>query len=779
MQALTGDTIADRVLGQITFTNWLPNFVDSGGLYLPQSVALDRSVTPNRLYVADTQNNRVLGWANAASFANGAAANLVIGQPDFFSDSSDNGGITAKSLNFPMGVAVDPRGNLYVADTLNSRVLEYLSPFTAGVTADRVFGQRGSFTTGKCNLGAAQPAADTLCRPGRLAFDRAGRLYIADTTNDRVLEFGSPATSATASRVFGQSNFVSAGCNSKISAQTLCGPMGMAVDPGGRLYVADSSYSRVLRYDTPLTDSIADQVYGQLGSFSGNACNNGQISASSFCIPMDVALSAAGNLYVVDEYNCRVLEFDSPLTSTTATRSLGQGGNFTTGAGCASYYNQASAANMHQPLGAVVDESGGLFIVDFGFNRVVKYDRPLVPGAIASHVLGQPDLIKDRPDWVDQIGLNQPQAVAIDTSVTPNRVYVADSSDNRVLGWNNAASFKSGAPANIVIGQPDFSSYLCPAPGKISARTLCYPTGVAVDRAGNLFVADQREDRVLEFFAPVTSGAAAHLVFGQSGNFTTSGCPSVSANTLCKPSAVAVDLFGNVYIADHDAGRVLKYNAPFTDTSADVVIGQPSFGSFGCAGIGATTTCTPEGLAVDAKGNLYVADLAASRVLEFYAPLTNHVAAKRVFGQGGSFISADCNHGGIGPDSLCEPWGVGLDKLGRLYVADWSNARVLEYDTPLAADTTADRVFVQGGTFNSSFCNYHGRSAASMCEPFAVVADGSGNVFVADSYNNRMLEYDQPVTAPPVPGATPTRKATPTPTRTPSRTPKPTPKPTA
>jgi sugar lactone lactonase YvrE len=639
VQALPGDTIADRVLGQISFVQGQPNLVDARGLFQPQSIAIDRSVTPNRMYIADTQNSRVLGWSNAVSFYSGSSANLVIGQPDFYSSSANNGGTSAKSLNYPTGVAVDSKGDLYIADTLNSRVLEYDSPFTTDVTADRVFGQSGSFTHGGCNLGTtSKPTAATLCDPSRLATDPAGRLYIADAGNNRVLEYGSPMTSATPNRVFGQNDsFVSRGCSNAISATTICKPVGVAIDSGGRLYLADYYHNRVLRYDTPLTDSTADQVYGQLGSFSSNACNNKRISANSLCLPMDVTVDPAGYLYVVDEYNCRVLEFDSPLTSTTANRSLGQNGSLTSGDMCLSYYNPPTAANLRQPVAAAVDESGSLNVIDSGYNRLLKYDHPLATGTIANQVLGQPDFIKDRSNRVDQISLNEPQGVAIDASTTPNRVYVADTSDSRVLGWNNAASFKSGAPADIVIGQPDFNSYLCPAPNMITAKTLCYPTGVAVDRAGNLYVADQRDDRVLEYKAPVTSGAAAHLVFGQGGSFTTSGCASISANSLCNPSAVAVDSAGNVYIADHDAGRVLKYNVPLTTgTTADVVIGQPGFNASGCSGTGVTTTCTPQGIAVDSKGNLYVADLAANRVLEFDAPLRTNGAAKRVFGQRGS-----------------------------------------------------------------------------------------------------------------------------------------------
>src|SRR5208337_263931 len=83
--ALSGDTTADRVLGQIDFTHNGANIVKAMGLFSPSSVAIDTSVSPNRLYIADSTNNRVLGWADAAAFADGAAADLVIGQHDFLS----------------------------------------------------------------------------------------------------------------------------------------------------------------------------------------------------------------------------------------------------------------------------------------------------------------------------------------------------------------------------------------------------------------------------------------------------------------------------------------------------------------------------------------------------------------------------------------------------------------------------------------------------------------------------------------------------------------------
>src|SRR4029077_16340311 len=112
----------------------------------PYGVAIDKSSTPHHLYVADTSNNRVLGWNNAASFTNGQPADLVFGQPDFQSSAASSS--TGSSMYAPQGVGVDAHGNLYVADTTDNRVLEFNAPFAAcgslpcvAGPAQRVFGQ--------------------------------------------------------------------------------------------------------------------------------------------------------------------------------------------------------------------------------------------------------------------------------------------------------------------------------------------------------------------------------------------------------------------------------------------------------------------------------------------------------------------------------------------------------------------------------------------------------------------------------------------------------------
>jgi hypothetical protein len=416
-----GDVVADQVLGQIDFNNGGVNFVDGRGLSWPAAVAIDRSANPNHIYVLDAGNSRVLGWKSLSEFTDNQPADLVVGQNVFYSSSSFNGTYCnqlkgapfAQSLCFynvlSGGIAVDQSGNLFVADSGNNRVVEFSDPFvpfqiigqTSGFSATTVFGQDGSFTTGACNLGGP-PAASTLCNPTGVALDPSGNLYVADAGNSRVLEFkfdvaGSWATTPMPTAVFGQGgSYTEQTCANGAASgpgpspkptpgpNNLCGnasggfSLSVAADGSGNLYVGDSYNNRVVEF-TPTSpgdfggDPTADLVFGQgttgTGSeFNTNLCSSG--GNAGMCLPAGIATDPAGNLYVADLNNRRVLEYDEttePPDNVIADRSFGT-------SGCAS---QSSAITLCNPAGVAIDSLGRLYVGDTAANRVLEYDAPL------------------------------------------------------------------------------------------------------------------------------------------------------------------------------------------------------------------------------------------------------------------------------------------------------------------------------------------------------------------------------------------------------------------
>ncbi|MEP7359791.1 MAG: NHL repeat-containing protein, partial [Anaerolineales bacterium] len=221
-------------------------------------------------------------------------ADRIFGQPDFIHNTVNNGGLSATSLYANSGVALDAQGNLYVADTNNNRVLEYDAPLTAGAIADRVFGQP-DFTHDTANNGGI--SANSLQAPSGVVLDAQGNLYVADSGNYRVLEYDNPlSTNTTADRVFGQPDFAhNTANNGGLNANGLSYPASVALDAQGNLYVADAGNSRVLEYDAPLTTNrTADRVFGQ-PDFTHKIVNNGGVSANSLYAPSGVALDAQGN----------------------------------------------------------------------------------------------------------------------------------------------------------------------------------------------------------------------------------------------------------------------------------------------------------------------------------------------------------------------------------------------------------------------------------------------------------------------------------------------------
>ena len=740
------DNVGDLFLGQTQPIFNAVNLLDGRSLNAPDGIALDTSVTPPRVYVADTQNSRVLAWADASAYANGAPADKVFGQIDPNRGSCNATGVNASSLCAPRAVEVDGSGNLYVADTGNHRVLAYLTPFTTDLVADRVFGQSGNFLANLCNQGVT-PSAVTLCTPAGVAVDSAGDLYVSDQTNHRVLRFTAPLTDSTADAVVGQLGMTGNLAN-LVDERGLSTPSRVAIDRSvtpNRIYVADTDNHRVLGWNNAAAfanGAPADKLLGQPNPTS-TGCNTGGVGPGALCFPRGLAVDGAGNLYVADTNNNRVLVFDTPFTSDAlADQVWGQPGFTSTVCNTGG----PGAGTLCNPWGVALDAAGNLYVGDTNNNRVLRFDGARTGDASADLVLGQPDplTITCNTGGLSGQSLCSPRGIAFDAS---GNTYVADHGNSRVLVY---LASPADTLADRVFGQTGMTVGTCNTPGVTNA-SLCNPGSVAVDSAGNVWVGDEGNSRVLGYQTPVAgNNFQANRVVGKS-NTTSSVCggPSSTCIFTSAPS-VALDAANNVYIADPTGNRVLGVNNPFAtgnDSAADRVLGQPDMFNTGRNSIDGMGLNNPVHLHVDRNASpnrLFVADALNHRVVVWSSvAFANGQPADRVFGQA-SLAGGLCNAGGVGPGTLCTPIDIATDTAGNLYISD-NGSRVLQYDAPFAGgDSVAERVFGQT-VFTSGTCNSGGVSALSLCTARGLAVAPSGQVYVADSGNHRLLRYDAPL----------------------------------
>jgi sugar lactone lactonase YvrE len=407
--AAAGDRIADVVLGQPDFTSNAENGGGLGAATLRGPVGI--AIAPSgRLYVADSNNNRVLSWPSATAATSGQAADLVIGQPDFQTNGANQGGLDEGSLHHPTFVTVDTAGNLWVADTFNHRVLQYEDPAVADVEADRVVGQTDFQTNEPDHLGLGP---DGLNLPYGLAVDPSGNLWVADYGNNRILGYTTPLIGdTTADRVLGQPGFTTNDPNrGGRDDSSLSGPLGLSVDPAANLYVADFDNHRVLKYNVPFTgNEKADRVWGQ-PDFEGGIPNNGGLGANGLFRPEHGVLDAAGTLWVADRGNNRVLEYRRALTdSRNAERAFGQPSLLESTPNNGGLGPQG----LSTPLGVAIDGAGNLWVVDFENNRVLRYDDPAAGPPPPPGGTNRPPTIATAPSAVPGVaGIGQSVAFSV------------------------------------------------------------------------------------------------------------------------------------------------------------------------------------------------------------------------------------------------------------------------------------------------------------------------------------------------------------------------------
>jgi uncharacterized protein (TIGR03437 family) len=728
-QQIPLNTIPSRVVGHAqtettTIISTAPNLVEGRELRSPEGLALDTSVSPPILYIADSGNNRVLAWQNAVSFKNGQKADLVIGQQDMYHTNAQGpAGTFQTGLSLPTGLLVDSNGNLYVADTNNNRILRYAKPFAQfqqnGSVAPELWVGQPSLKTNAPNVNGVVDAQGLNLSGApftiNMALDANNNLWVTDGGNRRVLRF--PATqiaagggSQTADLVLGQVDFKSTNQPSPSSgnrtlANAFAFPTGIAFDSKGNLYVTDSStdvsqVGRVLVFSPPFT---IGQSAARIMGVPATPTTQDNVDRTFMELPAGVFfIPSASKMGAVDAFSSRLVLFDTidkwpdPATAVSPVASAVYGQpdchvrNLNSGT---TFVPAPSESTLADPLAAVYFNNE-VYVADTGNNRVVvlpvttgTQNCAQAPGTVlgsATRLLGQdtfkmqqPNLIEGR-EFYFLTGTSSGSAVAdagvaVDNNSAVPHLYVADTYNNRVLGFKDFRSLTAGSKADLVLGQPDFSSGLCNItnnPNAMTAATLCRPAGLVVDANGDLYVADTGNNRVLRFPSPFAHQGTleqADLVLGQH-QFTFS-ITDPTSSTMSAPYGLAIAGSNGLLVSDAAHNRVLYF--PFTANGtfaagtdngkvATKVFGQQDYSST-AAGSDAIGFNSPHGLSTDNESRLYVADSGNNRLMIFdhiFSSLSPNTGAR-----------ADLPLGGFS-----QPRGVFVNLLtSEIWVGDTSN----------------------------------------------------------------------------------------------------------
>ena len=624
---------------------------------------------------------------------------------------------TSGAFASPQYAALDSEGNLYVADEFHCRLRKINKSgiistyagtgncgfggdggpapkaeiyFPAGIATDsrgnvffsdpinsrvRVIDASGNIHTvagsgryGFCGDGGRATQA-CLSFPTALAIapGQSGEtLSIADSYNNRVRQVTLPAGIITTAAGNGTSGY--SGDGGPATSASLDTPQGLAVSPQShRLWISDTYNSAIRAVNT--NTGIINTFYG-----SGNC-------TPTLCFPEGISTDTSGNLYVPADGNGVVLEIDVP--SGFPIVKAGTGGQGFSGDGGA-----AISALLNAPHDVVVDASGNLLIVDSLNNRIRKVDGAGTISTIAGGYVADGGARSfSSTNWA--------QGLALDNS---GNLYIADT-------WNNRVRMLTPTGEISTIAGIGVSGYAGDG-GNATAAELYEPLAVAVDGQKNIYVADYSNFAIRKIDA---------------GGAITTFATNVFINAL------AVDASGNLYGSDF-AFCVIRKFTPAGQSS--IVAGMISNCGYNGDGIAATQAelSFPQGLVVDAAGNLYFSDNGNNRVRKIDPQgIINTVA-----GNGSCGFSGD--GGPASQAELCGPQGVGVDSQQHLFIADAYNGRIRAVNTSGIIETYAGD---GGGGYNGN-----GLPAQNVnMEPFALTASPSGVVYYGDieSYLIRII----------------------------------------
>jgi sugar lactone lactonase YvrE len=591
----------------------------------------------------------------------------------------NNGPAINGIVNYPLGVVMDSNGNLFIATYSDNRVHKV---DTNGIIT--IFAGNG--TSG--DSGDGGPALYAAFRnPAGVALDNSGDLFLTDSYYNRVRKI---STNGIITTVAGGGVSLGDGGAGTNAALYLGKPAGIAVDTAGNLFIADDGNNRIRMVNTNgIISTVAGN--GASGYFGdGYAATNAELKG-----PQAVAVDAMGNLFIADTQNSRIRKVDTNGIITSVA-----------GKGYLLYYGDGGAATNagFAPFGVAVDALGEFFIADQNNNRIRKVDTNGIITTIAGK--GTIGYSGDGGNATNA-ALNHPASVFVDAT---GNLLIADSSNDaiRKVGTNGIITTVAGTGSTSFGGDG----------GSATNAALINPYDVAINTAGELFIADINNSRIrkVDTNGVITTFAGGGSALGDGSQATNS--------TLNEPAGVAVDPTGSVLVADAGDYRIRKVNP---NGIINTVAGNGSAGSSGDGGAATNAALSLAFAAVsDAIGNLLFSDTENDDVRRVD---TNGIITRVAGGGNSGFLFA--GDGGPATNAkLYFPVGLVVDAIGNILIADRDNNRIRKVDTNGIISTIAG-----SGTQGYSGDNGYATNAA-LNWPSGLALDAVGNILIGDSGNN-------------------------------------------
>jgi len=535
----------------------------NASLYHPYGVAADNS---GNVYIADEYNCvvRKVDTTNTITTVAGVAGQC---------------NATGSDLAYPQGVALDSTfTNLYIADTNNCVVRKLvlssktLSTYAGTISACGFTGDGGTATSAE------------MYYPQALAVDSTGNVFIADTNNYVIREV--TKSSGKINTVAGNHTYGFTGDGASATAAELSEPWGIAVNSAGTVVTFSDYNNQRIRQFT--VGGNINTVGGNGTACSGVCGEGGAATSAELYYPVGVGVTSAGTIYFGDNDNYAVDSFTV-------------GGNLTRIAGNHTYNIEtlitgapANGVELNFPFGIFDDSSGNVYVND-SHNFMVREDvksTGLVNFFAGTGVEGY----TGDGGAATSAELNYNYGVVKDSS---GNVYIADTSNCLVRKVSTAGTITTFA--GLVVSNSPRCGYTGDG-GAATSAELYYPYGLAVDSKNNIYIADYAEHVVRK----VSSGTITTIAgIGGLAGYSGDGGPATSA-LLYDPSALAVDPAGNVFIADTNNCRVREVNAATGIITTVAGTGYCAFTGDGLAT--ANGVEYPQGVAVDANDNLFIGD---------------------------------------------------------------------------------------------------------------------------------------------------------------------------